>query len=231
MLHSLRSLRRYSVRSSDGRKAALTDWLFGDRSWTVRYAVVRIGVPFLGREVLLQRSLLKQLDSQSGVLQTGLTYDQLQDCPDAGLQLPISKQKETELHAVHGYAGEWSIGGLTGAALAVPGVIEQQVAAVDEQLKEMDPHLRSARKVRGYRVMAREKIAGGVADFILDDTVWGIPYVVVRCRGGVFGKRVLLPTSRITAITWDRREIVTDLTIIELREGEEANSGLLRSPI
>lgn len=220
-MHSLRSLTKHSISTSDGRKAIIADWLFGDRSWTIKYAVVRLGFPIFGREVLVIRSQLEGVELHRRLVYARLTYDQLEKCPDAELQLPVSKQKETELHALHGLAGEWGTGGLTGVTLAAPGVVEQQLAVVDEQLNTMDPHLRSAAKVRRYSVVARGEEAGHVVDFIVDDMVWGIPYVVVRCGRRFFGKRVVLARDRIRSLVWESRLLNADIAIEEMLEGED----------
>jgi hypothetical protein len=52
-------------------------------------------------------------------------------------------------------------------------------------------HLRSVKEVIGYHIQATDGDIGHVEDFVVDDEVWALRYVVVDTRNWLPGRKVL----------------------------------------
>ncbi len=56
--------------------------------------------------------------------------------------------------------------------------------------RQDDPHLRSTRQVTGYHIHATDGEIGHVEDFIVDDEIWAVRFLVwipaTGCRGRKF---------------------------------------------
>ena len=62
MLWNASAIKGYAIAASDGRIGTVSDFLFDDDSWLVRWLVVDTGNWLSGRKVLLPPSVLGQLD-------------------------------------------------------------------------------------------------------------------------------------------------------------------------
>jgi uncharacterized protein YrrD len=75
-----------------------------------------------------------------------------------------------------------------------------------------DPHLRSAREVKGYHVEASDGDVGHVADFEVDDATWRIATLVADTGSWFHKREVLIKADSITKILWDESRVVVNLT-------------------
>ena len=62
MLRNASAIKGYPIAASDGRLGTVSDFLFDDASWLVRWLVVDTGKWLSGRKVLLPPSVLGHLD-------------------------------------------------------------------------------------------------------------------------------------------------------------------------
>ena len=62
MLWNASAINGYAIKASDGQIGTVSDFLFDDASWLVRWLVVDTGNWLSGRKVLLPPSVLGQLD-------------------------------------------------------------------------------------------------------------------------------------------------------------------------
>jgi hypothetical protein len=93
-----------------------------------------------------------------------------------------------------------------------------------------DPHLRSTRMVSGYTAHTYDGAIGRVADFIVDDTVWAIRYIVVATRTWWPGKKVLLPAGWISTIDWSQWLARIDAPREVVRSGPVFDPSVLADP-
>ncbi len=84
--------------------------------------------------------------------------------------------------------------------------------------RERDPHLRSTREVRGYRVRSLDGEIGHVEDFIVDNESWAIRYVAVDTRNWLPGKKALVASPWVSYVSWADAEVSVDLRSTEVKE-------------
>lgn len=209
MLRSMKAILNYGLSATDGDFGAVDDFLFDDRAWTVRYLVANTGGWLRGRLVLISPNALKQPDWHSRRFPVDLTRKQIEESPSILSDAPVARQKELELARHYNWPVYWAIDGLGGfgaAPIVAPLSGPQAEADIVEEGK--NPHLRSVREVRGYRVHARDGYVGYVDDFIVDDESWVIRYMVVDTRSWLPGGGVLLACDWIEEVSWDDAKVL-----------------------
>lgn len=68
-------------------------------------------------------------------------------------------------------------------------------------------------------MQARDGVIGHVADFIVDDTTWTIPYIVIATRNWLPGKKVLVPHRWVGTIDWSKSKVITRAPQVVIRCG------------
>ena len=76
--------------------------------------------------------------------------------------------------------------------------------------------LRSASRILGYRLSARDGSIGRCVDFLLEPETWSVRYVVVDAGARVPGGRVLISPASLRKLEWTSRRWVLDGTRSEL---------------
>ena len=158
MLRNASAIKGYAIAANDGRLGTVSDFLFDDTSWLVRWLVVDTGNWLSGRKVLLPPSVLGQLDPSGREFAVALTMQQVKDSPDIDTERPVSRQIETNIYDYYGWHPYWGAGrymggyGYGGGAMPVSPVpdsklLEEDIAAA--QRNNDDPHLRSIEAVTG----------------------------------------------------------------------------------
>jgi uncharacterized protein YrrD len=84
-----------------------------------------------------------------------------------------------------------------------------------------DPHLRSAREVVGYHLMATDGEIGHVEDFLFDDEHWKIRYAIIDTSNWWDGRRVLLRPQWIKCLSWSDTKIYVDMSRKKIRNSPE----------
>jgi hypothetical protein len=243
MLWSANSIRGFCIRAIDGSIGAVDECLFDDRQWVLRSVVANLGDWLLEHFVLVPPTALKALDGKSRTLEVALTCQQVTDSPDIATDPPVSHQIATDRSAVTGSlnyggaSGFWGLGMCMGEYSAAARLLafeaEQDGRRALERSAEArrrDPHLRSTRAVCGCAVRACDGAAGHIVDFILDDTVWAIRYLVVTSRMWWPGKRVLVPARWIGAIDLSRPMVGVDAPRAVLQCGPVFDPAVIADP-
>ena len=88
---------------------------------------------------------------------------------------PVSRQHEEELSAYYGWPSYWT-GDPFGLNPCRPTAFAGSSA---RPALKGDPHLRSAREVKGYHIGAPDGPVGHVSDFVFDDATWEIAFMIV----------------------------------------------------
>ena len=70
-----------------------------------------------------------------------------------------------------------------------------------------DSHLRSAKEVMGYEVLAVDGGLGAVGEFIINDADWFIRYLSVKAGSWFTGHELLVPTRWVDRVSWADRQI------------------------
>jgi sporulation protein YlmC with PRC-barrel domain len=214
MLRKASAIDGYTIAASDGRIGTVSDFLFDDASWLVRWMVVDTGKWLSGRKVLLPPSVLGQLDPKGREFAVGLTMRQVKASPDIDSERPVSRQLESNIYDYYGWQPYWGAGlmmgayGYGGGAMSVSPVPESRLLAEDiaaAQRSKDDPHLRSIEAVTGYHIHASDGEIGHVEDFLIEEADWSIQYLVVDTQNWLPGKRVLISPRSAKEIDWTDR--------------------------
>ena len=110
MLWNASAINGYAIAASDGRLGTVSDFLFDDASWLVRWLVVDTGKWLSGRKVLLPPSVLGHLDPKGQEFSVRLTMQQVKDSPDIDTDRPVSRQMETNIYDYYGWSPYWGTG-------------------------------------------------------------------------------------------------------------------------
>jgi hypothetical protein len=218
MLQNASATNGYAIAASDGRLGTVSDFLFDDASWLVRWLVVDTGNWLSGRKVPLPPSVLGHPDQATREFPVRLTMQQVKDSPDIDTERPVSRQTETQIYDYYGwrpywgdygywvggygYLGGYGFGGGAMEPLPLPGSMRraEDIAAATDS--DDDPHLRSIAAVAGYNIHADDGEIGHVEDFLLEDADWSIHYLVVDTKNWWPGKRVLVSPRSVRDIDW-----------------------------
>jgi sporulation protein YlmC with PRC-barrel domain len=214
MLWNASVINGYAIVASDGHLGTVSDFLFDDASWMVRWLVVDTGNWLSGRKVLLPPVALGHPDASGRKFSVRLTRQQVKDSPDIDGDRPVSRQMETHVYDYYGWNPYWDTGLYMGGYGYMGGVIADSPSLGSRRRRENhpppqrddgDPHLRSAGAVTGYHIHASDGEIGHVEDFLLDDTDWSIHYLVVDTKNWWPGKKVLISPRSAGEIDWSNR--------------------------
>ncbi len=229
MLWDASAINGYAIEASDGRLGTVSDLLFEDVGWVIRWLVVDTGNWLSGRKVLLPLSVLGEPDPARRHFPIKLTMQQVRDSPDIDTDEPVSRQVEASVYDYYGWYPYWG-GGVfpMSDAMAIPLVAPLRLSearphgpgSTDGRPDEGDPHLRSIAAVTGYHVHATDGEIGHVEDFLVDDAGWSIRYIAIDTRNWWPGKKVLI--SPLSARGWrveEVRDLARQFTPVEQRVG------------
>ncbi len=216
MLHSIQGRYGEKLRASDGEIGHVKDFYFDAKSWTLRYLIADTGGWLSGRRVLISPHSLGHLYPEGKVLLVNLTRKQIEESPSIYEHEPVTRQQEEEYHRHYGYpyyAQSWPLWGLVDYPVMAP-----PPAATDTEKKTVDSHLRSTRSIAGYSVEASDGVIGEAVDFMIDGRTWMIREIVVECGHWYAGKKMTIPTGKVSRISYEEEAISVDSTKSVLTE-------------
>lgn len=224
MQRSLKDLEGYAVSAVDGEIGRVVDFLLDDAHWAVRYLVVEPAESVHGHRVLISPIAFRDVTWETRRFHVALTIDQVRSSPALDTDKPVSRQHEREHNRYYGYPPYWNSGAIWGfgmypSLLAGAGWTDAPVE--QDEPATGDAHLRSASELRGYHVQGTDDAIGHVADFIADDTTWGIHYLVVDTSNWWFGKKVLVAPQWAHRVSWPTRNVYVDMTREAIKNSPE----------
>jgi uncharacterized protein YrrD len=225
MQHIISSMIGYAIRATDGDLGKVDEFYFDDETWAIRYIVVETGNWLSGRKVLISPVALGKPELESRTISVNLTCVQVRSSPDIDTERPIYRQHEAELHEYYQWPWRGGYGGTFGTTplplSADEGFVEQEASASEHQ---DDPHLRSTQQVTGYHIHAVDGEIGHVEDFIVDDEIWAVRFLIVDTRNWLPGKKVLLSPRWIKRVEWADSSVYFDLTRESVKNSPEFDS-------
>jgi hypothetical protein len=215
MLWDASILKGYVIKACDGQIGRVSDVLFEDVSWIIRWLVVDTGNWLSGRKVLLPRSALGEPDPSRHHFPIKLTMQEVKDGPDIDSDRPVSRQHETHIYHYYGWEPYWGSSFLRGDTTTTPFAASLSLSASEprspvrdfNQQDDGDPHLRSIEAVTGHHVQALDGEIGHVEDLLVEDTDWSIRYIEVDTGNWWPGNRVLLSPHSVRKIDWATRVV------------------------
>jgi sporulation protein YlmC with PRC-barrel domain len=210
----------YIIQASDGLIGTVSDFLFDDTTWLVRWLVIDTGNWLPGRKVLLPPSALADVNHIGRQFSVKLTKQQVKECPEVESDLPVSRQMETNIYNYYGWSPYWGAGsylgmigyggdmvGASDAARPSLVLMQREKEIDDAQRSNDDPALRSANEVIGYHIHASDGEIGHVEDLLVEDDDWSIHYLVVDTKNWWPGKKVLISPMSVRKIEWTDRRV------------------------
>jgi hypothetical protein len=218
MLRHTSDIIGYAIGTTDGPLGSITDLLFDDVTWRVRWLVVDTGAFLNGRKVLLPPSALSHVNHIGHRLSVNLTKQQVKDSPGISTDEPVSSQMETDLYDYYGWSPYWATGfymggyGYFGGPFAPSANgFQSRDRAETARRGHGDQHLRSVHEVKGYHIHASDGEIGHVADFLLEDGDWSLHYLVIDTHNWWPGKKVLISPRSIKSADWSSRTVNLDV--------------------
>lgn len=225
------------VRATDGEVGSITDLLFDDATWHVRWAVVDSGSWLSGREVLLPPRYFAHPDAELNEFPVDLRRERVEQSPDISTDAPVSRQMEADLYRHYNWQPYWDdlyypSGGVVPPSYIGEGTMQppapqglSRPSAANDQLPpdhtQGDPHLRSINEVTGYYVRASDDDIGHVEDFLLEEASWAIRYLIVDTQNWWPGKMVLVAPRWAREIDWRNSTLRLDRTREQVRNSPE----------
>ncbi len=207
-LKSIKELQGYELGAQDGKIGRCSDFLFDDRSWTIRYIVGNTHKWLPGRKVLISPISIGSAEESTQTLSVGLTKDQIRDAPDLGADAPVSRQYEIIFNRYHDWGNYWE-GPLTWGHYPFPHLLQRtedlqrEVANLEE-----DNHLRSTHEILSYAIQATDTKIGHVEDFVVDEETWVIRYLVIDTSNWLPGSRkVIISPDWVERVDWGNRSV------------------------
>ena len=214
---SLKKLYGRKLGASDGEIGHVQDFYFEDQRWALRYVVADTGSWLPGRLVLLSPCAFEHLEHGDGTLPVKLTRKQIEGSPAAELHKPISRRYEEAYHAYYEWPPYWTGGGLRGiGSFSVESLPKSQsheeMNGDIQPIEEGDPHLRSTQAVSGYDLQTTDGELGQVTDFLVDDYVWMIRYLVGETGSWFSGKQIVMSPQHIERISYAEAKVFVNVT-------------------
>ena len=209
MLRETMMLEGCLVRAEDGPAGRVAGVLFDDEVWAVRYLVVDTGGRLPGERVLMLPDFVEEInEAMPASVRVGLTRGQVWESPPIEADRPVSARQEADYYAYLAAAPYW------GASVPVFPLYVDPEAGKEEG---GDPHLRSAKEVRGHTVLSGEgRSVGHVDDLIYDDTDWAVRYLIVDTRDWLPGKKVPVSADWVLGVGWSGAQVEVDLMAEEM---------------
>jgi hypothetical protein len=213
-------LKGYAIEATDGKIGSVSDVLFDDATWKIRWLVVETGGWLGGRKVLIHPSVVGQPDDYFERIPVTLTRAQVEQSPSIMQDQPVSRQVENSMYSYYGWdplwGGQWFAQGAMGYPLmASPlygGTSTLERRADTAHLEDQDPHLRSISAVTGYHLRGTDGTIGHVKGFLIDDQSWVVHYLIVDTRNWWLSNDVLLAPFVVKEIDWSATEILLNVT-------------------
>ena len=206
MLINAKTLKGYKLHCTDGEIGTVTEFVFDDRDWVIRYFVVETGTWLIDRQVLISVQALTAVDEEAKVFTANLTKKQIEESPLLYKDAPVTRQFEEKYHQYYGMPTYWN-----GPSLLGPNTnMMNETAAFKEVTqgdKGLEADMRSTDNVNGRRVHATDGEIGHIVDFIIDDEAWVIRYLVITTQNWLPGKKVLISPRWIDHIGWDESTV------------------------
>jgi len=218
MLLVAAALKDYTVEADDGSIGTVSDLLFDDLTWQIRWLVVDTGGWLTGRKVLVHPSAVRGVDYERQTVAMRLTKVQVKGSPPIGSDQPVSRQMQTSLYGYYGWDPLWgsdlydagTAGGYLGPPRYFGGAAPHEAANSQNRDETPDPRLHSAAEVKGYHVHATDGHIGHIENLMIDVPTWGVRYLVIDTRNWWMGKHVLVSPFAVTRIVWADRKVDLD---------------------
>lgn len=240
MLHSVHDLRDYSIAATDGNIGKVTDLLFDDNDWVVRYFVVQTDSWLSSRKVLISPIGIQKVNWLEKVFHVLCTRDQVKNSPRVDTDKTISRQQEIDQLDYHSYPYYWGNTGFWGdgmyphllnSGFGQPEQTPKEAddiaivheAAIIKRHKNDDPNLRSSQAIIGYHIHASDGDIGHVSGIIIEDQSMSVRYLIIDTTNWFGGHKVLISPEWIKEMKWLDKSVTINLTRDKIKKAPHYN--------
>jgi hypothetical protein len=223
MLYKAQTLIGFTLKGIDGEIGTVKEFYFDDKHWTIRYLIAETGTWLADRQVLISPYALIGVEKAERHINVNLTRKQIEDSPTISNDKPVSLQFEDDFYRYYGWA-PYYVGPLVWGAYPylLPGKGELQ--EVKDHKETWNPFLRSTKAVSEYYIQATDGEIGHVEDFLIDDKVWAIRYMVVDTKNWWPGKKVIVSPQWIDRISLNEAKVFVNLSLEAIKQSPEYTS-------
>jgi len=226
MLRTISTILNNVLLAEDGEIGRCKDFLFDDEKWTIRYMVADTRKWLPGRKVLISPMSLGEPNWSTQRFQVELTRRQIEESPPLDEDAPVSRQYEILYGKYFGTPSYWGGTNIWGD-LPNPSLLRAEHDKLATDFKNLeDPEekkLRSVYEVTGYHIQATDGEIGHIGDFVVDDGMWALRYVVVNTRNWLPGRMVLVSPQWAKTLDWSEKKLWVDLTTESIKNSPEYN--------
>jgi hypothetical protein len=220
MLIKVKTLNGYNINGLDGEIGKVKEFYFDDKHWAIRYLVADTGTWLADRQVLISPYALGSVNQEFQNIAIHLTKKQIEDSPPLDSDKPVSRQFEDEYYGYYGWPSYSRGPYMWGASHEIVRENKKWRVLLEGE-KPWDPNLRSTKDVSGHHIQASDGEIGHVDDFIVDDDVWAIRYLVIDTKNWWHGKTVLISPRWIERISWEESKVFISLPRETIKQAPE----------
>ncbi|MDD2853575.1 MAG: PRC-barrel domain-containing protein [Desulfuromonadaceae bacterium] len=220
MLYKAKALKGYTLDSYDGEIGKVMGFYFDDQHWTIRYLVADTGSWLVDKQVLISPYALVNVAKEEQRITINLTNEQIEESPSLNSDKPVSQQFEEDYYKYYEWPVYWAGPYMWGSYADIVRDNTMWLEASPER-KERDLHLRSTKEVSGYTIHANDGDIGEIEDFIIDDEMWAIRYLIVNTLNWWPGKKVLLSPQWIKNVSWNESRVFVNLPREVIKQSPE----------
>jgi hypothetical protein len=217
MLRRGQAFNGYSIEALDGKIGTVSDFLFDESTWRVRWLVVDTGPWLTGRRVILHPQSLEKPDLELRAFPARLTRAQIEASPGIAEDMPVSMQMDIELSTYYGWESTSLAGGLMGGPIPPAGPRPMGLSNTASKSHKSDRHLRSIIEVTNYAIHAVDGAIGHLETFLIEDEEWTIRYLLVNTSNWWHGRHVLIEPALVKDIDWGARAVSLDMTRYKIK--------------
>jgi uncharacterized protein YrrD len=107
-LRSTREVAGYHVAATDGEIGHVEDFLFDDRTWEIRYAIVDTRNWWAGKRVLISPRWIKRVSWKNRMIYVNLSRELIRKSPRWDPRQPVNRRYELQLHKHYDFAPYWT---------------------------------------------------------------------------------------------------------------------------
>lgn len=106
-LRSCKEIINYHIQALDGEIGHLQGMLIDEDTWAVRYFIVNTSNWWLGHQIVIAPSWIKDISWGDSKVSIDMTQQQIKDAPLFDPKVPFSRQQELGIHIHYGRTGYW----------------------------------------------------------------------------------------------------------------------------
>jgi sporulation protein YlmC with PRC-barrel domain len=223
MLKKLSQMINFEILEMEGNHKSIgnvSDVYFDEEKWVLRYLVVDTGTWLSENLTLLSPYNVVEVDWNKEKILVDLSRKQIEDGPKAFLNKTPTRNYELRYNSYYGIPNYWgnSSYGIEIDGLWAGGLYPQKTenletynSNMDYESKE-DQHLHSTNDILNFHIQAAdEEVFGIISDFIIDDSTWGLRYILINThKFWPGGKKILFAPEWVERFDWEHRFLVTN---------------------